>query len=100
MVSHYLYLIVELKNSIYTIVSYRMKWGDDEFIFAISSDSEFYRLIDAVVIMYDCTQSYIFLDVQKCVQIVYLKLFCMVYAHPEVVGYSGRSSPSTVSLCR
>ena len=54
---------------IVSLTIYRMKWGVDEFIFAISSDSEFYRLIDAVIDMYNYTQSYIFLDVQKCVQI-------------------------------
>ena len=36
-------------NIIVSLTIYRMKWGVDEFIFAISSDSEFYRLIDAVI---------------------------------------------------
>ena len=39
-------------NFINIIVSiYRMKWGVDEFIFAISSDSEFYRLMQWLICM-------------------------------------------------
>lgn len=80
-------LDVEQKNFVNITASpiiYRMKWGVDEFIFAISSDSEFYRLMQWLICM--ITHCPVCLESAGKYQKKYLNLFCVVH---ECLLWSG-----------